>query len=173
MLFILSKIVFDPIQIDNRPKYSFPFFQLCSHSESECLHIFFSLLNIILLVGRWSLGRWVGWSVVGGSVGNWSMDLIKPCNSPSSTLYYHQLFSKHHFKKKVSDKSNLHYTKQCFILFFSKFHKSLRFHPFTLQTLTDLNCYVLKVKIDEYSSSFIYLFFFIHFQSESVIIFSV
>ena len=31
------KYNFDPIQTDNNPKYSFPFFQLCLQSVKECL----------------------------------------------------------------------------------------------------------------------------------------
>ena len=49
MLFILSD--FDPIQIDNRPKYGFPFpavFAFCKMN----VFLFLSRLNIILSVGR-------------------------------------------------------------------------------------------------------------------------
>ena len=60
---------FDPIQIDKKPKFSFSFFQFCVFAFCKVnVFIFRSLLNIILPLGRCVLGRWVGWSVVGGSV---------------------------------------------------------------------------------------------------------
>ena len=59
---------FDPIQIDNRPKYSFLFSSCVYILQNECVHIFESFKHKLIggSVGKWVGGQWVGGRWVSG-----------------------------------------------------------------------------------------------------------
>ena len=93
-----------PINLmDNILKYNYMFSQLCLCSE-KWICFYLQVFQISLLI-HWVVGSVVGgslgkWSVVGWLVGRWSMDLIKPRKKLVEVLFCYSIYSSLYWRQR-------------------------------------------------------------------------